>query len=358
MNTFLKRVLALTLTVLMLGCSAVYAEETVNYVNSDELLEIGTKTYSANTDYEYNVYELAPEEIGEYTVSAENGALGIVSYNGMWVSIDPNEETVSQTSVVWECTAVGQVIWVAVKTNGATASLTVSREEIVIVTIPRTPYENRVTPSSFTFEGNADDLLYVDTFDNVEDKAVFGEDGFYHLNSADGPVLYAKLNDPLMSLVDANSYGQLLSVVYDNNGDVVEKIDYYNAFEAYYACADETNCIYPLTDDLIAIFANVGETNNWYGADESAWVGGELDDAWMYACYYLPSTSTLSTFGDVDANGTLDTYDLLMVKRAFFNTMTLTEEQIAAADVIEDGVIDSYDYMLIKRAYYGTYTPE
>lgn len=53
--------------------------------------------------------------------------------------------------------------------------------------------------------------------------------------------------------------------------------------------------------------------------------------------------------GDVDINGRLDSYDVLLIKRAFFGTVTLTDEQKKRADIDGNGTIDAYDYLLAKR---------
>lgn len=57
------------------------------------------------------------------------------------------------------------------------------------------------------------------------------------------------------------------------------------------------------------------------------------------------------TKGDVDMNGRLDIYDVLLIKRAYFGTVKLTEEQKRLADINGDGEIDVFDYLEAKRRY-------
>ena len=61
--------------------------------------------------------------------------------------------------------------------------------------------------------------------------------------------------------------------------------------------------------------------------------------------------------GDVTFDGTVDSLDYLMVKRAAFGTFELSKAQFMCADVHENSsyVIDSADYLLIKRIAFGTY---
>ncbi|MBO5767181.1 MAG: dockerin type I repeat-containing protein [Clostridia bacterium] len=346
----MKRLFALLLAVVMTVCAmTVYAEEEpeINYYEDYETaIAIGENKCPISSDYEYTVFGFYPEEIGKYTFTAESALIGLASTNGMWVTVELNSETICGESFVWNCTAVGQSIMFAIK-GDSEVSVNITREDIIIVEIPRTPYENKTTPAPFKFEGEKGRLEYVDTFDETVNTAVLGEDGFYHLDSAEGPVLYAKLDDSLMSLADAYGYGQIVAVIYEN-GEVVKKIDYNAAFNEYYLCSDDG--LYPLTDDIIEIYREMGKSNSWYGAD--GWVGGEYEDAWMFACYYLTEWSGL---GDVNNDGTINQYDYLLVKRDYFGTRIMTDEEAARADVNSDGKIDAYDYLLIARHYFGTY---
>jgi hypothetical protein len=150
---------------------------------------------------------------------------GIVSYNGMWVTVEPSAEVVNSYTIEWECTSVGQTIWGAVIAETETVSINVSYEEAIVVVIPEYDYENVVTPEEFVYNGDTANFDYVETFDDIVDNAVLGDDGYYHLNSADGPVLFACLNDDIMSLVGANTYGQLTYVEYDEDGNIEEKTE-------------------------------------------------------------------------------------------------------------------------------------
>ncbi len=313
----------------------------------------GTADYDLDDNYVYTIFSLEPTEIGKYTITVADGLVGIVSYNGMWVTIDPSADTVSANSVEWECTSVGQSIWVAVSADADPASITVEAEEITIVTVPETDYENTVTPEEFTYDGNLEDLEYVDTFDETDDVAVLGEDGFYHLNTVDGPILYVCLNDSILSLIDANSYGQLTYVEYDEEGNAVSKVNYATAFEAYAACAytDENNSVfYPLTADLMVMFQNVGANNGWYG--ENGFIGGDLADAWMFACYYAVESDVLE--GDVDGDGVVDMFDYGIVRSIYFEIEGFDLEAYPAADVDGDGVVDMFDYLIVKTAYFNS----
>ena len=333
----------------------------ITYTNSDVYLQVGSAAYALSGEHTYTIFTFEPSEIGKYTITSDM-LIGIVSYNGMWVTVEPSATTVASTTAEWTCGGVGQSIWVAVKGDADEADITVEWGDSGIVEIPVTVYQNKTEPQPFTYGGVASELMYVDTFDDVLDVAVLGKDGYYHLGDAYGPILYADLNDSLMSLATVNSYGQLREAIYED-GVLVSKIDYTEAYMAYEACMDK-NGLYPLTEDLMVIFQRIGAYKEWYGA--SGWVGGELDDAWMFACYYVegehfepedpedPEDPVVS-LGDVDGDGEVNGKDYMMLKRHILGTYEIAEEYLANADVDSDGYVKVRDYMMLKRHVLGTY---
>ncbi len=281
------------------GGEVVPPPATETYTNSETPLEVGTKEYPLIEGYDYTVFTFEPAEIGKYTFTAANGLIGIVSANGMWVTVEPTAETIMENNFVWECTGVGQTIWVAAKYNpvtralddGRSVSITITREDIVVDTMPWTTYINTHKPQPFTFMGDADKLEPVEVFDDYVNVPVMGEDGYYHLDSATGPILYVDIDDTMMNLVDAMSYGQVKDVIMDGD-KIVSKIDYNTAISEYIDCADETLCLYPLTDDLITIYKGTGHFQGWYGED--GWLGTTADDGYMFACYYINDGSVVT----------------------------------------------------------------
>ena len=78
---------------------------------------------------------------------------------------------------------------------------------------------------------------------------------------------------------------------------------------------------------------------------------------------FVPNGATLSCggatygvnlLGDVFADGVIDQYDYIMVKRAYFGTVELDDVMMFAADVDGDGEILTYDYIAVKRHYFDT----
>ena len=63
----------------------------------------------------------------------------------------------------------------------------------------------------------------------------------------------------------------------------------------------------------------------------------------------------LGKLGDVNNDGAIDQYDYILVKRHYFETRTLTDDEFSRADVNKDTKVDQFDYILIARHYFGTY---
>ncbi len=61
------------------------------------------------------------------------------------------------------------------------------------------------------------------------------------------------------------------------------------------------------------------------------------------------------TLGDVNADGAINQYDYILVKRHYFGTRILNDAEMKPADVNSDTKVDQYDYILICRHYFGTY---
>lgn len=290
-----KRILPLVLVFLMLFLPlASYADG--DYALSATALSVGKADYVMESGYEYTAFVFKPTEKGKYTITSDNSKIGIISYNGMWATVNPSADTVNSNQLEWNCSSVGQKIWIAVGCESEFVSISVNMGEADSVGPVRTEYVNKHTPSAFSLSNEVSSkLVRVDTFDSVVDEAVLGSDGRYYLNDQNGPVLYANLSDSAMSLYGAYGYGQLKSVVYED-GKPVSTIDYNNAFNEYYTSIGTSVKYYPLTGDLIEMFKNIGQGKGWYGSN--GFVGGVLDDAWMFACYYVKCDVESHVFGE------------------------------------------------------------
>ena len=62
------------------------------------------------------------------------------------------------------------------------------------------------------------------------------------------------------------------------------------------------------------------------------------------------------TLGDVNANGEVEKYDYILVKRAVMKTVELNNVQTLSADVNGKDGVEKFDYILIKRHVMKTFT--
>ena len=387
----MKRLLSIILA-MALACMPLVAvaDEEVNYFTSESMLTIGTASYDVSAEYDYTVYAFEPGEIGKYTISVDNGLVGIVSYLTMWVQNTPSTDNVNATSVDWDCTDENQGIYIAVNADAESVNITVEKEQIVIKQIEWTVYENTHTPAAFTFDFTEDDIEYVDIENNTVDDAVLGEDGYYHLNAVDGPVLYADLDDDyyltggIAGVIGTTALKHVIE-------PEVSGVDYTAACAEYVACADGNTMLYPLTVDLIEIYKNSGIDKGWYG--EGGYVSGN-EDGWMFACCFVEDNNTIvdgpinpdvpdkgengegdgetngstkdevdpdikdepTSLGDINGNNKIDMTDYILLKRAYFGTFKFNDAQNVAGDINKNQKIDMTDYILLKRVYFGTYT--
>ena len=330
---------ALCLLFLVSNLTAFVVSAEDNYVDNGVYLEVGTMEYVTDTTVAYTVFYFEPEETGKYTISCSEQKIAIAGYN--WVTMPLSTDTVNLNTLEWSCSSVGQSVIIAVESGDGAVAITVTREDLVQKEeVPWTIYENEVTPVAFTAPFEASAMVNVNTGDAVADTAVLGADGYYHLNTADGPILFAKLNDSAMSLQTMISYGQVKDVVQDADKTILSRTDYNAAMTEYVDCMDSKTGLYPLTADLITVFQNVGTYKGWYGA--TGFVGGDLEDAWMFACYYVDGLTTLEApEGDVNGDGTTDADDAAAL---FYYINGIGEiANVDVADFNDDGVINLYD---------------
>lgn len=127
-------------------------------------------------------------------------------------------------------------------------------------------------------------------------------DGFYHLNTADGPLVLVRLGKNaavkyLASFETILDRSGVSRYFYDDNGDFVKKESYSECLLKYIENVDEASGMYPLTEDLKYIIQNRGEHSGWWGSEESLYLfkdengakvpGINADIAWLFMCCYI-----------------------------------------------------------------------
>ena len=125
-------------------------------------------------------------------------------------------------------------------------------------------------------------------------SAVYNEnDGYYHLNSVDGPIIYVRISTAgkyIDSFIDMCE-SRLGKIFYDENGNVVLKESYNEMFKEYDALSNSSG-LYPLNEQLANAIKNIGDHRGWFVLDGINHIFGEeknlvvAENAWLFACVY------------------------------------------------------------------------
>lgn len=236
----------------------------------------------SNTD---NYFVFKPSKAGKYKISttdtnakvAHAGTTGYFtegpSYSGNSCEIDIYADQVKAgMQLVVSVTGTSECI-VVVERTGNAGALTTYKD-----------YAAKTTPSAFTLTGiSGKTQKYVDVSASSF-KIVMGSDGYYHKDSATGPIMYVVLNSKAqyISMKDLTDNGPLRS---PSKGE-----DYTECMVQYVNCIDATYGVYPLTEDLKYMFQQGGKVKGWW--DKSVEGGYYLfgnqtvntDIAWMFEC--------------------------------------------------------------------------
>lgn len=118
-------------------------------------------------------------------------------------------------------------------------------------------------------------------------------DGYYHVGSVDGALVYAYLTvntefvDSFKTILEE---GTVRAYFYDADGKFIKKEAYGNCLKEYFEYADENYGVYPLTADLKYIFQSFGEHKGWWDESNPGFIveveGLNVDSAWLFMCCY------------------------------------------------------------------------
>lgn len=252
-------------------------------------------------------FSFAPTEQGVYRITVSNANTELSYWGSPSFPMDSTDQlkdfegTTFTVSV--NTNALGQVHIVGIKgTEGCI--LSIHRQGDAVEDIPFTEYIPKKTPTAQSL-GAGLKFKFLDitkptgTYSLVYNAA----DGYYHLGSANGPVMYVQLSyqadgtaAPYVTLYDmvggVGNTGTAFRCSYkDGNGNDVRE-DYTAAMLAYGACADKTYGVYPVTEDLIYMIQKGGQYLGWWDANSAnsqiLFTGNEnLEIAWMFAFCYV-----------------------------------------------------------------------
>lgn len=188
--------------------------------------------------------------------------------------------------------------------EGGSCVLTVERigePEYSVADEPWTIYQPTVEIAPYTLPAGAklekfDLFATTDTYNLVLNE----EDGFYHLNDADGPLVLMYLGEDVQyldcfkTILDHTGINRYF---FDENGEFVKKESYVECLVQYIDCMDEDKGVYPLTEDLKYILQMEGEDSGWFDPSNSLYLfqdenGNDIlginnDISWLFMCCYI-----------------------------------------------------------------------
>jgi len=226
--------------------------EKEEYQVSDTALALGDNTLTLLDTAVTTIYVFEPTETAVYTFTAPQGAILGYWGAGSWFLSDPGSTT---NTYEWTCTGVGQTAYIGVSGVDGEFNLKVEKTgDYTVVETPIVKYENKAALETFTVPEGATLGGYVDVFGQTH-TAVLGEDGYYHLDSVDGPILLIDMDymDIVLSAALQSDRPVMYAYMYDEDGNVTLKYDIGDAVKAYEAVMDE-NGYYPVTEDILLFY--------------------------------------------------------------------------------------------------------
>lgn len=283
-------------------------------------LSVGTAHYvsegctNITLDAENRSYFIfAPKAVGKYEVSLINATAPIGYYGGsihyVWdhsaVDVVDNKFSVD----IKAGQLGGAVMIIGVDAGEGAAILSVQNigdPDWSVEEEPWTIYNPTVEIKPYTLPAGAKLNKFDIKAPTETYKLVLGEnDGFYHLDSADGALVVVVLGEnakdteyvpPFQTILDKQGVRRYF---FDEEGNFLKKEEYSECVLKYIENMDEASGVYPLTADLMYIIQQHGAQAGWFddAADNARYlfldqdgnrvVGVNSEISWLFMCRYL-----------------------------------------------------------------------
>ena len=263
-------------------------------------------TYVTLTPGERNYFLYTPTVAGTFAFSsdAEGAAIGYYGAPHFVQEASAAEVVNNSFSQSIRATMIGGavlVIGIDADANTDSCVLTIQRTgdpEWSVEDEPWQVYEPTVDVKPYTL-GSGSIQEFDLTASTGTYNLVLGGDGFYHLDSENGPLVLVRLaQDPkylpcFKNILDRSGVNRYF---FDDNGDFLKKETYDQCLLTYIECADEATGTYPLTEDLKYIIQQRGEYAGWWDLNGSYLFvdengvpvdGINAEIAWLFMCCYL-----------------------------------------------------------------------
>ncbi len=119
---------------------------------------------------------------------------------------------------------------------------------------------------------------------------VLGSDGYYHLGTADGPLVFLRVSSDspfIEDFVKMCETDHLRAYFYDENGTFLRKEGYNSLFTTYGEVANADGVV-PMTEQLAYVIQNIGRQFGWWNFEAGSDIFGDEvypeSVAWLFAC--------------------------------------------------------------------------
>ncbi len=282
--------------------------------NTYDMYAVSTGTTYVELEGGKNYFLFTPKEAGIYEVSIKDAEGVSIGYYGTpfyvhektIAELKDNKFTVSiRKSMIGTGETGTAVILIGIDSADAGSGiLGVERisdpEYNIEEDEPWTVYKPTAELKPFTLPAGAELVEFDLTVPSDTYKLVYNEeDGFYHMNTADGPLVYVWLteNPPYIDCFQTMvSNVAMTSYFFDENGKFIKKEIYDECLKAYFECVDDEEGVYPLTEDLKYIIQERGKSSGWYDAKDPGYIfldrngepipGINPEISWLFMCCY------------------------------------------------------------------------
>ena len=162
--------------------------------------------------------------------------------------------------------------------------------------VPKSPYDEPWTVPMPTAEdlvpyaGVTDGTLTDLDVTNPALTVVLGEDGYYHLNASDGPVVFIRLSTANPYMADFKTIcdtTRICAYLYNEDGSFDRRESYNEMILEYLTVANEDGVV-PLNEQLAYMVKTAGDYMGWWNFSDGLDIFGDkiVDPAiaWLFAC--------------------------------------------------------------------------
>ena len=270
----------------------VTGESEMIYVNNGDYEAINVGAGNSYVDMggaDIRFFLFTPEETGVYTFTTTNPDAAIGYWSTSFFAFDCSAEYVKNNVCTLEVKSVGPTYVISVK-GGEGISGTILKIErtgdIQEDTMVYETYEGATTPTKPLVVNETGAKTYFNLSQAYD--LVKGDDGLYHIGTADGPVVYMDLTGVRygISISALVSNSAMVKYEYTADGKPAKRTDYTPCMTSYVENVDEKLGVYVLTDDLITILQNHGIHAGWYDRNDRGYLFGEESvlegNGWMF----------------------------------------------------------------------------